>query len=651
MSVSDRWADLQPRLLSAAVMIVVGGFAVIAGGAVFLVLVLAACAGMMWELSRLTAPEPKPGLDIAMALLAPLSLLLWTAIQAPQVAWAMLAVPALLLIATPRRDRGIIGLYALGVMVACAGFLLLRNTGPIALLWLVLVVIASDTLGYFAGRILGGPKFWPRISPKKTWSGTVAGWIGASLVGLAFARWTNMPPLLLYLSPLVALAGQFGDIMESWIKRRAGVKDASALIPGHGGLLDRFDALLGAMLGRADRRSLDGGLGLNMRRISVFGATGSVGENTFDLLMRQGGPDAFHTVALSGARNVTRLAEMAIALRAEVAVTADPYRLPDLRDALRGSGIHAAAGPQALDEAATRPADWVMSAIVGAAGLRPGLLALQQGATLALANKESLVTAGPLMMATAAASRGRILPVDSEHSAIFQALTGEDIAAVERIILTASGGALRDWPMEQLARATLAEALAHPNWSMGQRITLDSASMFNKALEVIETREFFGVDPDQIEVIIHPELLVHSLVGYRDGALMAHLGAPDMRHAIGYALNWPQRAALPVARLDLAAIGALTFRSPDLSRYPALRLAREVMAVRGLAGAAFNAAKEVALDLFIAGRIGFMDMAGLVEATLARISAETSLGKAASGLEDVIAMDNLARIRAREAQG
>ncbi|MBC7739458.1 MAG: 1-deoxy-D-xylulose-5-phosphate reductoisomerase, partial [Candidatus Saccharibacteria bacterium] len=384
------------------------------------------------------------------------------------------------------------------------------------------------------------------------------------------------------------------------------------------------------------------------RRISIFGATGSVGESTFDLLMRQGGPEAYHTVAVTGGRNAARLAEMAVALRAEIAVCADEGCLPALRDALQGTGVQAAAGTTALHEAACRPADWVMSAIVGAAGLQPGLCALRQGATLGLANKESLVTAGPLMLATAATHGARILPVDSEHSAVFQALAGEDIAAVERIILTASGGALRDWPMERLARATLQEALAHPNWSMGQRITVDSASMFNKALEVIEAREFFGVTPDQIEVIIHPESLIHAMVGFRDGAVMAHLGAPDMRHAIGYALNWPERAALPVARLDLASVGQLTFRAPDLVRYPALRLAREVMDLRGLAGCAFNAAKEVALDMFIAGRIGFMDMAGLVETVLNRLSGEASLTRAANDLSDVMEMDNLARIRAAE---
>jgi 1-deoxy-D-xylulose-5-phosphate reductoisomerase len=315
---------------------------------------------------------------------------------------------------------------------------------------------------------------------------------------------------------------------------------------------------------------------------------------------------------------------------------------------LAGSGVEAAAGPDAIIEAALRPADWVMSAIVGAAGLAPGLAALTTGATLALANKESLVTAGPLMLATAAQHGGRILPVDSEHSAIFQALACEDMTAVERIILTASGGALRDWPLEKLSSATLQDASAHPNWAMGQRITIDSASMFNKALEVIEAKEFFGVSPSQIEVIIHPESIIHSAVGFHDGAVMAHLGAPDMRHAIGYALNWPARAPLPVARLDFAALGKLTFRAPDLARYPALRLAQEVMQAGGMAGAVFNAAKEVALDQFIAGQIGFMQMAHLVNATLGRLSADPQLGKVASSLDDVLAIDHLARVTARE---
>lgn len=384
-----------------------------------------------------------------------------------------------------------------------------------------------------------------------------------------------------------------------------------------------------------------------MRRVTVFGATGSIGQNTLDLIARA--PSDYQVVALTGGRNIAQLAADARRLGAELAVTAHDALLDDLRDALRGSGVEAAAGTAALIEAAARPADWTMSAIVGAAGLAPGMEALRQGATLALANKESLVTAGPLLMATAEQHGARILPVDSEHSAIFQALAGEDIAAVERIIITASGGAFRDWPLDKLAKATLAEASSHPNWDMGQRITIDSASMFNKALEVIETKEYFGISADQIEVILHPESLVHALVGFRDGALMAHLGASDMRHAIGYALHWPERRDLPVARLDLAAIATLHFRAPDPARYPALRLARDVMRRGGLAGAVFNAAKERALDAFIAGRIGFLDMAVVVEEVLTVMSSESSLIDAEISLDTVAHVDHLARVRADEA--
>lgn len=385
-----------------------------------------------------------------------------------------------------------------------------------------------------------------------------------------------------------------------------------------------------------------------MRRVSVFGSTGSIGVNTLDLLTRGGGVEKYQVVALTGGRNVALLAEQAIAFGAEIAVTAHEECLADLRAALAGTGIAAAAGQAAIAEAADRPADWVMSAIVGAAGLLPGFRALRHGGTLALANKESLVAAGPLLLAEAARHGACILPVDSEHSAIFQALTGEDTTAVERVIITASGGAFRDWPLERLTTATVAQASTHPNWDMGQRITIDSASMFNKALEMIEAKEFFGFSPDQIEVLVHPESLVHALVGFRDGALMAHLGAPDMRHAIGYALNWPDRASLPVARLDLARIGQLNFSMPDPVRFPALRLARQVMAQGGFSGAAFNAAKEIALDAFVDGRIGFMDMAATVESALDRLTGQGALPGAASCLEDVLEMDHLARICAAE---
>ncbi len=383
-----------------------------------------------------------------------------------------------------------------------------------------------------------------------------------------------------------------------------------------------------------------------MKSVSILGATGSIGQSTIDLIARD--PDAYRVVALTGGRNVRQLAADAQRLGAEIAVAAHDDAFGELSTLLAGSGIEVAAGRAALVEAAARPADWVMSAIVGSAGLEPGLEALKQGKTLALANKESLVCAGRLLLETATAHGATILPVDSEHSAIFQALVGEEMASVERVIITASGGAFRDWPMDRLRTATLAEASCHPNWAMGQRITIDSASLFNKAMEVIEAHEFFGLQASQIEVVIHPESLIHSLVGFADGALMAHIGPPDMRHAIGYALNWPQRQHLPVERLDLARIATMTFRSPDEARHPALRLAREVMEAGGLSGAVFNGAKEHALDAFIEGRIGFLDMATVVEAVLERLSGE-DLGAASMDLETVLHADTSARREADEA--
>ncbi len=382
-----------------------------------------------------------------------------------------------------------------------------------------------------------------------------------------------------------------------------------------------------------------------MRRVTILGATGSIGCNTVSLIAED--PGTYEVVALTGGRNVALLAEQARKLGVGLAVTAHEECHDALKSALAGTGIEVAAGPEALVEAAQRPADWTMSAIVGAAGLAPGLAALAQGGTLALANKESLVCAGPLLMETARAAGARILPVDSEHSGVFQALQGEDVAAVERVVITASGGAFRDWPVERLAMATVAEASSHPNWAMGQRITIDSASLFNKALELIETHQYFGISPERIEAVIHPESLVHALVGFRDGGMIAHLGPPDMRHAIGYALNWPERRAVGVERLDLAKIGSLTFSAPDEGRYPALRLARAVMAAGGLAGAVFNAAKEQALDGFIAGQIGFLDMASIVEDVLAKLAGEGHMGSTIT-LETVMAADGAARRAASE---
>jgi len=383
-----------------------------------------------------------------------------------------------------------------------------------------------------------------------------------------------------------------------------------------------------------------------VRRVSVFGATGSIGQSALDLIAREAG--TYDVVALTGGRNLVQLAADARRLKADIAVTCYPECYSELKDLLADTDVEIAAGPGAIAQAAARPVDWALSAIVGAAGLVPGLEALSHGTTLALANKESLVTAGPLLLGRAKAHGATILPVDSEHSAVFQALVGEHMAAVERIIITASGGAFRDWPLDRLATATLAEASSHPNWEMGQRITIDSASMFNKAMELIETKEFFNVSPDMIEVLVHRESLVHALVGFNDGALMAHVGPPDMRHAIGYALHWPERRALPVERLDLAKIGSLTFEAPDHARYPALGIATRVMDESGLSGAVFNAAKERALDGFIAGEIGFLDMAQVVSRTLDKMSSRDGLQNASVTLDNVLETDRLARIYAAE---
>ena len=377
------------------------------------------------------------------------------------------------------------------------------------------------------------------------------------------------------------------------------------------------------------------------RRISILGVTGSIGCSTVRVIESLG-EAAPQVIAVTGHGNIAGLADVARRLGAEVAVTGDEARLGELRDALAGSDIEAAAGEAALVEAAARPADWVMSAIVGAAGLRPTLAAARQGATVALANKECLVAAGELFLAEIARSGATLLPVDSEHNAIFQ-LTAAERAPIERLILTASGGPFRTRTRAGMARVTVAEAVAHPNWSMGARISIDSASMFNKALEMIEARHLFAVAPEQIEVIVHPQSVIHSMVGYADGSILAHLGPADMRVAIGHALAWPDRRGLEVERLDFARLSRLDFEAPDEARFPALALARGAMRRGGVAGCVMNAAREVALDAFIAGRIGFLCMADLVESVMDRLDALPP----ATDLEDIFAADAEARRTAR----
>jgi len=383
------------------------------------------------------------------------------------------------------------------------------------------------------------------------------------------------------------------------------------------------------------------------RTVSIFGSTGSIGCNTVDLLLRQGGAAVYDVKVVTGARNIKSLAEQAVLLKADVAVTADATQLFALKEALEGTGITATAGADALRDAATIKVDWAMSAIVGSAGLAPTLEMAKQAGILALANKESLVCAGELVKATCAESGCILVPVDSEHCAIFQALAGGKHADISRIILTASGGPFRDWTLDEMADATLSQAMAHPNWDMGQRISIDSATMFNKALEVIEAHQLFNVSAEQIEVVVHPQSIVHSMIEYKDHSVIAQLAAPDMRGAIGFALNWPERPPLPVEQLNFGAIAQLNFATPDENRFPALRLARRVLEIGGLAGAVFNAAKESALDRFISGDIGFLDMARLVETVLESLHVEASQSSSLEGLETVMAIDEKARTKGK----
>ncbi|MDF1608090.1 1-deoxy-D-xylulose-5-phosphate reductoisomerase [Hoeflea sp. YIM 152468] len=377
----------------------------------------------------------------------------------------------------------------------------------------------------------------------------------------------------------------------------------------------------------------------NRRRISILGATGSIGCNTLDVMAHLGGREVFEVPAITGKGNIKRLVEQAKQTGAAFAVTADPDRYAELKSALAGTGIEAGAGPTALIEAGARDTDLLIAGIVGIAGLEPTLAAVAGGADIGLANKECLVSAGDLFTAAITRGGGKLLPVDSEHNAIFQVLEENQHHAVDRIILTASGGPFRDFTRARMAAVTPETAAAHPNYSMGLKISIDSASMFNKALEMIEARHLFGIRPDQIEVVIHPQSVIHSMVGYCDGSVLAQLGVPDMRHAIGYAISHPRRASLPVERLDFAKLARLDFFAPDEERFPALTLARIAMQRGGLQGAILNGAKEIALEAFIAGRIGFLVMADIVAAVMDRLDD----GRVARSIDDVYATDRDAR--------
>jgi 1-deoxy-D-xylulose-5-phosphate reductoisomerase len=377
-----------------------------------------------------------------------------------------------------------------------------------------------------------------------------------------------------------------------------------------------------------------------VKRVSVLGATGSVGQSTLDLIGRNA--NIFKVVALTAKHNAESLAALAVRHGAELAVIAEEAQYDDLKQRLAGTGIEVAAGMAGLIEAALRPADCVMAGIMGAAGLRPTLAAVSQGRRVALANKECLVSAGEFFMEAVRRAGTELIPVDSEHSAAFQAIAGAAPDSIERIVLTASGGPFRTWALEQLARATPSEALRHPNWSMGPKITIDSATLMNKGLELIEAYHLFQIDADKLEIVVHPQSIIHALVGYRDGSMLAQLSSPDMRTPIALSLAWPQRMTAPTKRLDLVELAQLSFERPDEQRFQAIGLARQAMRRAGMAPAVLNAANEIAVEAFLAGRLGFLQIAQLVAETLAQGEACGLLGESAT-LEAVLETDAAAR--------
>jgi 1-deoxy-D-xylulose-5-phosphate reductoisomerase len=385
------------------------------------------------------------------------------------------------------------------------------------------------------------------------------------------------------------------------------------------------------------------------RRVTVLGSTGSVGSSTLELMEQAeaAGTGAFEVEALTGGANIARLAEQARRWKPKLAVTADPARLGELRDALAGTGVEVAAGDGAVIEAAARSADWVMAAIVGAAGLRSAWAAADTGATLALANKESLVCCGPALLERVRRAGGSVIPVDSEHSAIFQVFPHHAPHQVQKLILTASGGPFRGMPRESLADITPEQAVAHPNWSMGAKISVDSATMANKGLEAIEAAYLFDMPADRIDVVVHPESIIHSLVEYVDGSTLAQLGPPDMKTPIACALAWPDRIAWPAPRLDLAALGRLTFEAPDETRFPCLGLARQALRAGGSAPIVFNAANEVAALAFLDRRLGFLNIAAVVADTLSRVTTSGVDSGSRNACDAALAVDAQAR---REAE-
>ena len=536
----------------------------------------------------------------------------------------------------------------------------LRLDHPWWLLGMMCLVWVADISAYFAGRKFGKNKLAPSISPGKTWEGVVGAMLGVSVcivLAWSFSPYSThialLPSLLLASWCWVGLA-VIGDLFESAIKRQAGVKDSGALLPGHGGLLDRIDALTSTLAARragdfVATSELTGHATDHDAAHYILGSTGSIGTSTLDVVARH--PDKFRIVALTANSQVDLLFRQCQQFKPRYAVLLDEAAAIQLRQRVREAGLstEVLSGMAALEQVVVLPeVDAVMAAIVGAAGLRPTLAAAHAGKKILLANKETLVMAGNVFMDAVRASGSMLLPIDSEHNAIFQALPrGYDgnLAAngVRRILLTASGGPFRNTPLGELHNVTPEQACAHPNWVMGRKISVDSASMMNKGLEVIEAHWLFNASADDIQVVIHPQSVIHSLVEYVDGSVLAQLGNPDMRTPIAYGLAYPERIDAGVAPLDLFKVATMNFVAPDFERFPCLALAYQALRAAGTAPAVLNAANEVAVAAFLDKQISFLSIPRVIEAVLDALPVST-----VGCLDDVLGADAEARRAAQQ---
>ena len=624
-----------------------------------LTLLFLAVAG--WEWRRLQPGKPS-GVGLAVALVAAGAAWLWLTREADtgvtlfpwqaKLSLALMVVSLLYwLVLAPLRLRqqsaaigGPVPVFLL--LFACwLALFELRQVGPATLLTAMAIVWIADIGAYFVGRAIGRRKLAPSISPGKSWEGAIGGAFLVVVVGLIAAAYpgaddtlptrviSNWGPLA-GIVVLAALSGLsvVGDLHESLLKREAGVKDSGRTLPGHGGVLDRIDA--------SDRIVIAGAAVSERQQVSVLGATGSIGQSTLDVIARH--PDRFELHALTAHSRVSELADQCRQYQPRYAVVTDEQQAGLLSEALRDCPTAVLGGRAALSRIESdESVDMVMAAIVGAAGLEPTLAAAQAGKRVLLANKEALVMAGELFMGACREAGASILPIDSEHNAVFQCMpdAAGGHGGITRIVLTASGGPFREWSSEQMEEAPPEQACAHPNWSMGRKISVDSATMMNKGLELIEAHYLFGVSPDNIDVLIHPESIVHSMVCYADGSTLAQMGNPDMRTPIAHALAWPRRMDSGGAPLSLADVGQLNFAAPDLGRFPCLELAMTAMRRGRSAACILNAANEVAVQAFLDQRVGFGDIARINRSTMQQLE---NVGAPAS-IDDVLLQDNNAR--------